>query len=69
MGKHLMTQLHFLMGRAEINKPLNGSIPVLFEGLCRVRHDALRVDQIALHSPLFTLHSSETGTISTRGLY
>ena len=29
----------------------------LFEGLRRDRRDALRVDQIALHSSLFTLHS------------
>ena len=30
----------------------------LFEGLRRDRRDALRVDQIALHSPLSTIHFS-----------
>ena len=35
-----------------------GRGPDLFEGLRRDRQDALRVDQIALHSSLSTLHNS-----------
>ena len=39
-----------------------GQGPDLFEGLRRDRQDALRVDQITLHSPLFTLHFSPSCT-------
>ena len=30
----------------------------MFDGLCRDRQDALRVDLVALHSPLATIHYS-----------
>ena len=45
-----------------------GQGPDLFEGLRRDRQDALRVDQITLHSPLSTIHLVAPPSHTTRRL-